>query len=140
MIRSSMAALSLNDISLKLSDYFSSQEKYKLVGVFGSYAKNKAKPDSDIDICVATDQPLTAEEKIKVSTELSLLLKKEVDLLDLYTSQGVILKEALHSAAWIKKDSTCFAQVLKRMLFDQADFQPYYQRMLDKKRERFLKK
>ena len=135
-----MTTLSLTDISLKLSDYFSSDEKYKLIGIFGSYAKNKTTKNSDIDICVAKDKPLTSEEKIKVSTELSLLLKKEIDLLDLNVAQGLILKEALSSAIWVHKDSVCFAKILKRMLFDQADFQPYYQRMLDKKRERFLKK
>lgn len=135
-----MATLSVDDIILKISEYFSSKENFKVVGIFGSYAKNKANPGSDIDICTAAASPLTSEEKIKTSTDLSLLLKKEVDLLDLNATQGVILKETLHSAIWIRKDSAYFAQVLKRMLFDQADFQPYYQRMLQKKRERFLKK
>lgn len=135
-----MATLSVDDIILKLSDYFSSKEHYKLVGFFGSYARNKANSNSDIDICIAAARPLTSEEIIETSTDLSLLLKKEIDLLDLNASQGAILKEALQSTIWIRKDSSYFAQVLKRMLFDQADFQPYYQRMLQKKRERFLKK
>lgn len=118
------------------------QQKHLAVGVigyFGSYAKNTARPDSDVDICIATDRPLAAETKLQYLSELTLLLTKEVDLLDLHSANGVILKEALHTAKWIRKDPATFAQILKRMLFEQADFQPYYQRMLKGKRERFLK-
>ena len=111
-----------------------------VLGFFGSYAKGTAKAQSDVDICLAEMHKLSSEKKITLITELSILLKKEVDLIDLQAATGVILKEALHTAVWIKKDSSTFAQILKRMLYDQADFQPYYDRILKAKRERFLKK
>lgn len=110
-----------------------------VIGYFGSYAKGTARPDSDIDVCVSAQRALPSEIKIQYLNELTLLLKKEVDLLDLQSANGVILKEALHTAKWISKDPLVFAQILKKMLFDQADFQPYYQRILKAKRERFLK-
>lgn len=130
----------ISEIKEKLESYFTRQPDYLVVGIYGSYAKNKTRPDSDIDICVARKTPLTTEEKITLSTELSLLLKKEIDLLDLNSAHGVILTEALHDSIWIRKDVSQFAFLLKKMLLNQADFQPYYERMLEKKRERFLKK
>lgn len=123
-----------------LEQFCLSHSDIRVLGVFGSYAKQTFTDTSDIDICIAKERPLSLEEKINLSTELSLLLKKEIDLLDLTAAHGVILEEALHSAIWIQREPLVFARILKKMLFDKADFQPYYQRMIDKKRERFLKK
>lgn len=131
--------LQIIDLEKVLSSFQQKNPSIAVIGYFGSYAKNNARPDSDVDICIATDRPLASELKIQYIGELTLLLKKEVDLLDLNAANGVILKEALHTAKWINRNPAVFAQILKRMLFDQADFQPYYQRMLKGKRARFLK-
>lgn len=131
--------ISVSDLEQSLQTFLQKHPEILLLGYFGSYAKGTARPDSDIDICIATHRNLPAEVKIQYLNELTLLLRKEIDLLDLHSATGVILKEALHTAKWMQKDPLIFAQILKRMLFDQADFQPYYQRMLKGKRERFLK-
>lgn len=131
--------ISIADLELALNTFHKKHPTIKVLGYFGSYAKNSAKPQSDVDICIAEERPLSSEVKIAYANELTLLLNKEVDLLDLKASTGTILKEALVHGKWIAKETTTYGQILSKMLFDQADFQPYYQRMLKAKRERFLK-
>ncbi|MFP5520388.1 MAG: type VII toxin-antitoxin system MntA family adenylyltransferase antitoxin [Bdellovibrionia bacterium] len=122
-----------------LTAFLNKHPEICLLGYYGSYAKGTPRPDSDVDICLAEERALTSEKKIQYINELTFLLKKEIDLIDLQAVNGVILKEALHSAHWIHRPPVAYAQILKKMLFDQADFQPYYQRILKAKRERFLK-
>lgn len=131
--------LSTEDLVFALNTFYQKHPEIKVLGYFGSYAKNTARSQSDVDICLAAEYPLSSEKKIDYANELTLLLTKEVDLLDLKSANGIILKEALVHGKWIVKDTNTFAQVLTKMLFDQADFQPHYQRMLKAKRERFLK-
>nr|BFD62724.1 hypothetical protein BdHM001_14050 [Bdellovibrio sp. HM001] len=131
--------MQIADLETALQTFLKKHPNVSVLGYFGSYAKGHPRPDSDVDICLAEDRPINAEKKIEYINELTLLLRKEVDLLDLNTANGVILKESLHTAKWVHKETVVFAQIMKRMLFDQADFQPYYQRILKAKRERFLK-
>jgi predicted nucleotidyltransferase len=52
----------------------------KLMGIFGSYARNSQRPDSDIDVLVSfTDTP-TLIDFIRLEDELSGLLGAQVDL------------------------------------------------------------
>ncbi|WP_347359207.1 nucleotidyltransferase domain-containing protein [Bdellovibrio sp.] len=131
--------LQTGDLETALQTFLQKHPSVAVLGYFGSYAKGHPRSDSDVDICLAEDRPLSTEKKIQYINELTLLLRKEIDLLDLHTVNGVILKESLHTAKWVHKETAVYAQIMKRMLFDQADFQPYYQRMLKAKRERFLK-
>jgi predicted nucleotidyltransferase len=135
-----MGPLTLEEIQTQLRDFFRNRKEYKLVGVYGSYSQDKAHAKSDVDICVAQERPLTLDEKIQLSTELNLLLQKEIDLLDLLQAGPVIKEEVLRTCVWIHKDSSFFASFLTRFLVDKEDFGPYYQRMLHKKQQRFVKK
>lgn len=131
--------LTAETIELALSSFAQKHPAIKCLGIYGSYAKGTARENSDVDVCLAAERPISTECKIQYINELTLLLKKEVDLLDLQAASGVILKEALHSARWTFREPSVYAQLLKKMMFDQADFQPYYQRILKIKRERFFK-
>lgn len=55
--------------------------KYHLtsIGVFGSYARNDFREDSDIDILIEYDEPMGIEF-IDLANELEILLKHPVDL------------------------------------------------------------
>jgi predicted nucleotidyltransferase len=132
--------LEINFITQKLAQYFSDKPEIKIIGIHGSYAKGLARPDSDIDLCIGSQRPLDVEFRLKISTDLSLILGKEIDLVDLQSIHGVILKETIQNSVWVSRDAETFAGILKRMLLDEADFEPYRKRILDARRERFLKK
>ena len=56
--------------------------------LFGSYAKGKAKPDSDIDLLIATE--ITGLKFFALVEELRETLRKKVDVLDLKQLEGNI--------------------------------------------------
>ena len=70
----------LEDIAINTRPIF---EKYgiKYAGVFGSYARGEARPDSDVDILVSFgDQIFTLLDLVSFKEEISEQLKKSVDI------------------------------------------------------------
>ena len=50
------------------------------LGIFGSYARGEQQPDSDLDILVAFEQPVTLFDLVRLENELTEELGIEVDL------------------------------------------------------------
>ncbi|GAA0512822.1 hypothetical protein SAMN04488066_104221 [Halorubrum aquaticum] len=50
------------------------------LGIFGSYARGEQRPDSDLDVLVAFDQPVTLFDLVRLENELTDELGVEVDL------------------------------------------------------------
>lgn len=51
--------------------------------IFGSYARDSERPDSDLDIAIKTDKKLTSIEIFNLQNDLEDILKIDVDLIDL---------------------------------------------------------
>lgn len=108
-----------------------------LAFVFGSAARGALRPDSDVDVAVLAASQLSPEARLELMTELSLAVKREVDLVDLSTAWGLILRQVLTTGTLaLKRSDTAHAMLLKRMLFDQADMEPLRQRIIEKSLER----
>lgn len=58
--------------------------------LFGSFAKGKMRPDSDVDIGFLCDQLTEPYSLFLVAQELADLLNREVDLIDLQTASTVM--------------------------------------------------
>ncbi|WP_320045972.1 nucleotidyltransferase domain-containing protein [uncultured Ilyobacter sp.] len=80
-------------IEEKIVDYFL-DKKPKLIYLFGSYAKNINRDESDVDIAVLLETSMEPREKFKYKMELVDLLGKEVDLIDL-SDANIILKHQI---------------------------------------------
>lgn len=50
------------------------------LGVFGSYARDEPRPESDLDILVTFDRPVTLFDLIRLENELTNRLGVDVDL------------------------------------------------------------
>ena len=50
------------------------------LGIFGSYARGEQQPDSDLDVLVAFEQPVTLFDLVRLENELTDELGIEVDL------------------------------------------------------------
>lgn len=106
--------------------------------LYGSYAKGTDRTDSDLDLAVAGRDRLSLQVRSDLSAALSAATGKEVDLIDLNEVTGVILGEALcEGKILLLKDKDLYAGLIKKYYFDQADFQPYYDRILEARRKRF---
>ncbi|MCK5852245.1 nucleotidyltransferase domain-containing protein [bacterium] len=131
--------LSYEDIKNICNEELKSYSDILFCSVFGSYAVNKQKETSDIDIAVSGKQKLSAEQKYKITQKLSDKLKKQVDLIDLQAVSGSILHQALTKGMPVFiKSKELYAEIIKRMLYNQADMMPNYNMILKKRRERFL--
>jgi predicted nucleotidyltransferase len=80
----------LMECSHRLSQFFASRADVKLACIYGASAKGHSTPSGDIDIAVACDHVLSMNERIELANTLTLLLKREVDLVDLRNVQRVL--------------------------------------------------
>ncbi len=70
-IQSELAAL-----KPRLSDKFPISE----IGFFGSYARNEQRDDSDLDVLVTFEEPVTLFDLVRLENELTSELGVDVDL------------------------------------------------------------
>ena len=114
-------------------------QEIQLCIVFGSTAADRASADSDLDIAVAGEQPLTDDKFLELAAQFSAAANREIDLVDLMAAVGPILKQALTTGMIVQnRRKSLYAQLISRMLFNQADMMPYYNRILRERRKRFL--
>lgn len=107
--------------------------------LFGSLAAGKGRRDSDLDLAVAAAQPLSADQKTALIAELAQATGRPVDLVDLRTAAGLVLKEALTTGLRLRvTDNALLAELVKKMWFDEADFQPYRRRILEARRKQWI--
>ena len=72
------------DKKTKISQYIiKALPETKAIYLFGSMASGDAKYDSDVDIAIWIDMKPTGDQAFEVKSEISLITKKDVDLIDL---------------------------------------------------------
>lgn len=109
----------------RLTECCQTDERLGLVVLFGSVASGRASRFSDADLAVMESQPLTADRKMELIERFALVVNRPVDLVDLRTAPGPLLREILtHGRKLLCRDVGLLADLLCRMLFDEADFQP----------------
>lgn len=126
-------------ITQELADALAKRPDIKLGILFGSLAQGQARLESDLDLAVAAERPLDAEAKMTLIEMLAQVAGRAVDLIDLQAVGGLVLVQALTSGKVIYcTDHRLYAELIKKMLFHQADMMPYYQRMLRERRQQWL--
>ena len=126
-----------NPIVQQIASTLAQHEDIQLAFVFGSAARGTLRLDSDVDVAVLAGGQLSTEARLALMAELSLALKREVDLVDLHDAWGLILRQVLTTGTLaLKRPGPGHAALLKRMLFDQADMEPLRQRIIEKSLER----
>ena len=120
-------------------DTLSMESDVLLAIVYGSTAEGILRPDSDVDIAVYYGAPLDAEGKISLVEKLADAAGREVDLVDLHSAHGTLIRQILTKGRVIvKRDASVYELLLKRMVFEEEDYMPYYRRLLRERRERFI--
>lgn len=104
--------------------------------VFGSFASGTATLQSDIDLAVAANGPLTSERKIELMNAVSVALGRETDLVDLTTATGTVFKQALsYGRVILKKDPVKLARILSRLVYEEENFQKMRRKLMEKRRK-----
>ena len=73
-------------------DYLQAYDPVK-IGIFGSYARNEYRPDSDLDILINLNKAISLFQLVRIERELSELLGVNVDLV----SEGAIKNQKLRN-------------------------------------------
>lgn len=109
-----------------------------LAYVFGSVAKGRARLDSDVDVAVLSDAPLSADQRIQLVSDIAAATGRPVDLVDLSRVGEPLLGQILKYGVRIKGDASQHAEWMTRHVFNNEDFMPYVERMLAERRQRWI--
>lgn len=106
--------------------------------LFGSFARNEAGDESDLDLAVSADVPLDSVSKMQLIEDLAEATGRPVDLVDLRSAGEPLTGEILRKGRKITGDPSRHAFFITRHLLDQEDFMPYRKRILDERRNAWI--
>ena len=112
----------------------------RLAILFGSMATGRAGRDSDVDLAVAAEHPLTVDTKMTLMAELAEATARPIDLVDLHSVGTLLLGQIVKRGQRILGTDERYAEMIKRYLFEEADFMPYYRRILGERRAAWIGK
>lgn len=121
-------------LDLLLKQVFEQFPQVSLAVLFGSAASGRQRPNSDLDIAVAANRPLTANEKIAIIGALAERTGRPIDLVDLNGVAEPLLGQVVRHGRRIMGSDTLYGELISRHLFEQADFMPYRARLLAERR------
>lgn len=127
-------------IDVQLREVFTRFPGVALVVLFGSVASGFPRAESDLDIAVAADHPLTVEEKISLINALAERIGRPVDLIDLKVVSEPLLGQVLRHGRRILGSDTLYGELISRHVIEQADFMPYRARLLAERRMAWIGK
>lgn len=120
----------------KIKEYFAKNKAVVLVYLYGSYATDEAKKDSDIDLAVLVDEKMGDAFDIQLQAigELSSLLKKEVEVQNLNICKTTFAYRVLYEGKIIyqrsEKERVDFEFKLMRDYFDMRPFLAEYSKRI----------
>jgi predicted nucleotidyltransferase len=119
----------------KLATLLGTHANLRVALLFGSLASGRERVDSDLDVAVAGPAPLTFENRTQLIGELADLAGRSVDLIDLTSCDAPIRAEALSRGRLIYcADRRFYADLIRRVLYDEADLMPFRRRILAERR------
>lgn len=123
------------EVPERLTAVLSAQPDILFATLFGSVAQGTARPDSDVDVGVFANTPLTPQRKQRLIAQLAEVSGRPADLVDLHDAGPVVLRSALSGRSLVGKGSAANAALLSRAVTDAADFLPVRERILRHRRE-----
>ena len=123
----------MNDIEQTISNYFKSQQQIIAVYLFGSYAANRQRPTSDIDIGIIVDFPsleTVKKRQDRYIADLSRMFRKDIHLVFLNGSGESLMAQVFKKGKCLlirkPKELSVFKMRMYAMI---ADF-GYYKNMI----------
>ena len=120
------------DIQEKLKIFFDSKPEIILAIIYGSYARGTETETSDVDIAAAMSEAMDLDARLSLQVELSILLKKEIDLVDIWKIKGLIHYKVFTEGLCIKKyeneGQNLFHKNFMTALYWYEDYYPLYKR------------
>jgi len=119
-------------------DVLRSYPEIELAIVYGSAGSGRMTDASDVDIAVAAQNPLAFERLHDLYQDLVPALRREVDLKDLHSLNGLILKQILSGGRVIlNKRPEILARFMLRNIYYQEDMAPNVRMIQEANAKRF---
>jgi len=110
----------------ELESVFGRFPEVQLAFLLGSVAAGTQHCNSDIDVAVAAEEPLSAETKRKLIESIGDQTGRAVDLIDLNLAPQPILGEALAGTPIFSRSIDLHEKLITRAWDLEADFMPEY--------------
>jgi len=121
----------------QLQNALSGTPGLKLAFLFGSRAHGQPRPDSDIDLGVLSDAPLSTAQRVDLVERIAQATGLPVDIVDLHGEPEPILGEVLRGVRLLGSEED-YAQLLYRHVISVADFLPLRERILRERRNAWI--
>jgi predicted nucleotidyltransferase len=128
------------DLKNRIQQVLAQYGGVRMAILFGSLAGARATPQSDLDLAVLMGTRLPTETKMALISELSQAIGRPVDLVDLRVAGEPLLGQILKHGVRLFGSDSDYAELLKRHLFEEADFMPYRRRILAERRQAWIGK
>jgi len=128
------------NLTRAILDAIDAQPGIKLAILFGSLADSREQAGSDLDLVIDAGHCLTADEKLSLTNKLAERTGRPVDLVDLHTVGEPLLGQILRHGKKLFGSGTCYANLIRRHLFDQPDLLAYRTRILAERRRAWIGK
>jgi predicted nucleotidyltransferase len=129
------------DLKDNLINWAEKRADIDLMIIFGSRAKDRERPDSDLDLGIWRASKWSIDFYRECVKQITDFMPTAIDLIDLSKIDGPLLQEILCNGKKIYQQHDHLFGVLYVRLMDwRTDFMPAWENMLDQRRKRFLAK
>lgn len=135
-----LLSITMSDIGKEVRAVLNRHPEIRLAVLFGSMVTGHAGHDSDVDLAVARERALVADEKMALMSELAEATGRAIDLIDLHSVGIPLLGQIVKRGRRVLGTDERYAELIKRYLFEEADFMPYYRRILSERRAAWIGK
>lgn len=128
----------MSTLQKQLTRFLSRYPQFELAILFGSQARGDATGESDIDLALLSDAPISSSLKLELIELIGARFGRPVDIVDLYYAAEPILGQVFKGKRLLGDDAT-YANLLTKHLINTADFVPLQQRILTERRNAWTK-
>ncbi len=128
----------MSSLEKELSRFLSGYPKFKLAILFGSQATGNITRESDIDLALLADIPISSSLKLELIEKIGARFGRPADIVDLYYAAEPVTGQVLKGTRLLGDNAT-YARLLTKHLINTADFAPLQQRILEERRNAWIK-
>ena len=124
----------------RLGAALAAEDDVQLAVAFGSLVRGAARFESDVDVAVLTERPLTSERRSSLMELVAAATGRAVDLVDLRAAGVPLLRSVLREGrVLVRTDEAAYGRLVARMVADAEDLLPLQQRVLRERRARWIR-
>ena len=128
----------MSTLETQLARFISRYAEFRLAILFGSQATGNATGDSDIDLALLSDAPISSSKKLELVEQIGAKFGRPVDIVDLFFAAEPALGQVFKGKRLLGDDAT-YARLLTKHLINTADFVPLQKRILTERRNAWIK-